>query len=42
MIEETARHAGHLGVMREEIDGVVGEWSESDCLQQDLATSRRS
>lgn len=25
MIEETARHAGHLDILREEIDGSVGE-----------------
>lgn len=25
MIEETARHAGHLDILREEIDGTVGE-----------------
>ena len=25
MIEETARHAGHLDILREEIDGAVGE-----------------
>lgn len=25
MIEETARHAGHLDILREEIDGVTGE-----------------
>ena len=25
MIEETARHAGHLDILREQIDGVVGE-----------------
>jgi len=27
MIEETARHAGHLDLMRETIDGVTGEQS---------------
>jgi hypothetical protein len=25
MVEETARHAGHLDLMREEIDGQVGD-----------------
>jgi hypothetical protein len=25
MIEETARHAGHLDVMREQIDGRTGD-----------------
>jgi hypothetical protein len=25
MIEETARHAGHLDLMRESIDGVTGD-----------------
>lgn len=25
MIEETARHAGHLDIMREEIDGQTGD-----------------
>jgi hypothetical protein len=25
MLEETARHAGHLDLMREEIDGQVGD-----------------
>ena len=25
MIEETARHAGHLDLMREEIDGKTGD-----------------
>ena len=25
MIEETARHAGHLDIMREEIDGTTGD-----------------
>ncbi len=26
MIEETARHAGHLDILRETIDGVTGRW----------------
>jgi hypothetical protein len=25
MIEETARHAGHLDIVRENLDGTVGE-----------------
>jgi len=25
MVEETARHAGHLDLMREQIDGQVGD-----------------
>lgn len=26
MIEETARHAGHADILREQIDGTVGDW----------------
>jgi uncharacterized damage-inducible protein DinB len=26
MIEETARHNGHLDILREQLDGVTGEW----------------
>jgi hypothetical protein len=25
MIEETARHAGHIDILREQLDGVVGD-----------------
>jgi hypothetical protein len=28
MIEETARHAGHAGILREQIDGAAGLWND--------------
>ena len=28
MIEETARHAGHADIIREQIDGVTGYWPD--------------
>ena len=33
LIEETARHAGHADLLREAIDGVVGEWPRRPASQ---------
>jgi hypothetical protein len=41
MIEEYARHNGHADLLRERIDGAVGEWP-ADPRERNPCSRRRS